>query len=199
MSDQPRDELDVAHQIVGPSQYEELLQMVNLGTGFYEDADLDLQMRSFRKGLVADIAFDGALWERAKEETKVKLADEGFEHYNSRTEDVEIFKPWAESDFCEDWEGGRTSGLKARGAKIWKSLAMPEEALSEKQAAAMAEKTGIQSFKPVYWRLLAAFHEATKSRGARTQDNFFGRVKKHLVPEDVDAEESSGGLFGGGF
>src|SRR6056297_2361555 len=86
MSDQPRDELDVAHQIVGPSQYEELLQMVNLGTGFYEDADLDLQMRSFRKGLVADIAFDGALWERAKEETKVKLADEGFEHYNSRTE-----------------------------------------------------------------------------------------------------------------
>ena len=56
---QPRDELDVAAEFVASSGYEELLQDLNIGTGNYSDEDLAMQMRSFRKGMVAAVAFDG--------------------------------------------------------------------------------------------------------------------------------------------
>lgn len=187
----PRDELDVANRFVESTNYDELLEMVNLGTGYYEDEELELQMRSFRKGLVADVAFDGALWERAKYETKVKLADEGFRHYNETESEPKVFRPF--EDVADDYSC-RSTGLVERGEEIWHDLAQPEEPLSEKQAAAMAEKTSVEAFKPVFWRMLAAYHEATKSKDARTQDNFFGRVKKNLV-EELGGD--SGGLLGG--
>jgi len=189
-NEQPRDELDVAHQFVKPTSYDELLQMVNLGTGYYEDEDLRLQMRSFRKGLVADLAFDGALWERAVYETKIKLADEGYSYYDKEREKVRGWTSYDEADL-ETYGGGRTAVLRERGEEIWGELAQPGTTLSEFQAAALQEKTGMQTFKPVFWRLLAAYHEASKSKGARTQDNFFGRVKKHML----EGEEPDSGML----
>lgn len=188
---QPRDELDVANQFVEPTSYDELLQEVNLGTGYYEDEDLRLQMRSYRKGLIADIAFDGLLWDRAVYETKIKLADEGFSWYNETREEPQHWKPYEE--VADEWEGGRTTALRERGEEIWDEMAQPDKALSDQQAAALSEKSSLQSFKPVFWRLLAAYHESSKSKGGRTQDNFFGRVKKRLV----DSEEQAKQLFGG--
>lgn len=184
---QPRDELDVANRFVQPTTYDELLQLVNLGTGYYEDEDLRLQMRSFRKGLVADLAFHGALWERAVYETKIKMADDGHSYFDPERGEKGTVRGWVafdELDGDHDYSGSRTKALQERGEEIWNDLARPGETLSKYQAAALQEKTGMQTFKPVFWRLLAAYHESSKSKGARTQDNFFGRVKKQLVEGD---------------
>jgi hypothetical protein len=192
----PRDELDVADEIVSPSTYEDLLQQVNLGTGVYDDEDVSMQMRSFRKGMIVDVAFDGVLFDRAIEETKIKLADNGFKHYNETREEVQVWDP-VDEDRVEDL--GRTKALRKRGEEIWDQLSAPAQPISDKQAAALAEFVGIDTMKPVFWRLLAAYHEASKSREGHTQDNFFQRVKKNLV-NDISADDGSSLPFrsGGG-
>jgi hypothetical protein len=194
---QPRDELDVAAEFVSSSGYEELLRDLNLGTGNYSNEDLAMQMRSFRKGMVAAVAFDGRLFDRAVYETKIKLADEG---YQFRDEDGAVFEyaPFDDIDPDDDdlddaedlaaEKGGRAPALRERGDKIWSRLAEPGAALSEAQAAALSQKVGIERFKPVFWRLMAVYHEGSKSRNARTQDNFFGRVKKHLVDDSTEGD-----------
>jgi hypothetical protein len=183
----PRDELDVANEIISPSTYEELLQEVNLGTGVYDDEDVSMQMRSFRKGMIVDVAFDDVLFKRAIQETKIKLADNGFAHYNEYEEEVQQWDP-IDDDLVE--ERGRTGALRYRGDEIWEALSEPGKAISEKQAAALAEFVGIDTLKPIFWRLLAAYHEASKSREGRTQDNFFQRVKKNLI-NDVSSSDGS--------
>lgn len=193
--DEPRDELDVANRFVAPTTYDELLEKVNLGTGFYQDEDISLQLRNFRKGLIADTAFDGRLWDRAVYETKIKLADEGFSWYNEHKDTVEHWPAFEELSENE-YEGGRTAALRERGDEIWSSLGDPHQALSDSQAAALSEKASLQTFKPVFWRLLAAYHEASKSKGARTQDNFFQRVKKVL--DDSSASQQSKNILLGG-
>jgi len=184
----PRDELDVANEIISPSTYEDLLREVNLGTGVYDDEDVSMQMRSFRKGMIVDVAFDDVLFKRAIQETKIKLADNGFSHYNEYSEEVQHWDPITD-DLVE--ERGRTGALRYRGDEIWEALSEPGKAISEKQAAALAEFVGIDTLKPVFWRLLTAYHEASKSREGRTQDNFFQRVKKNLIN---DVSNSDGGF-----
>jgi hypothetical protein len=189
-STQPRDELDVAAEFVSSSGYEELLRELNLGTGNYTSEDLAMQMRSFRKGMVAAVAFDGRLFDRAIYETKIKLADEGYQ-YRGDDETVLELPPFDELDDAEDLiaeNGGRAPALRERGEQIWSRLSEPGVALSDAQAAALSQKVGIDRFKPVFWRLMAVYHEGSKSRNARTQDNFFGRVKKHLVDDNSDAD-----------
>lgn len=194
---QPRDELDVASEFVTSSGYEDLLRELNLGTGNYSSEDLSMQMRSFRKGMVAAVAFDSRLFDRAVYETKVKLADEGYT-FSAEDDSIQEFAAFDELDESEvDEKGGRGPALRERGERIWSQLAEPEMALSDAQAAAVSEKVGIDRFKPVFWRLMAVYHEGSKSRHARTQDNFFGRVKKHLVDDSTD-EDIGGSLFGRG-
>lgn len=190
----PRDELDVASAFVTPTSYEEVLQEVNLGTGNYDADDIAMQMRSFRSGLVADVAFNSVLLKRAIYETKIKLADEGFAYYDEKEDKVKQWSAIDESD--ESDANGRTHALRERGEEIWDSLGRTNETMSQKQATALSKKVGIDRFKPVFWRMLAAYHEATKSRGARTQDNFFGRIKKRLT----ESPDDDGGWrpFGGG-
>lgn len=183
--DQARDELDVAHSIVGPTDYDELLERVQPGTSYYEDEDLRLQMRSFRKYLVTKVAFDTPLWERAVYETKIKLADEGFAYYDEANEEVKQWSAIEEDDETLQ-EHGRTTALQKRGDEIWSELGRPDQTLSEEQAAAMAEKSGIDVFRPIFGSLVAGYNEMSKSREGRTQDNFFGRVKKHFVESDDD-------------
>jgi hypothetical protein len=185
---QPRDELDVAAEFVSSSGYEDLLRELNLGTGNYTSEDLAMQMRSFRKGMVAAVAFDSRLFDRAVYETKIKLADEGYQY---RDEDEVLLEFDAFDDLDDDTvaeHGGRGPALRKRGEKLWSRLGEPGVALSEAQAAALSQKVGIERFKPVFWRLMAVYHEGSKSRNARTQDNFFGRVKKHLVDDSSEGD-----------
>lgn len=177
-SNGPQDDLDVAYSIVSSSEYNELLDQINFGTGYYEDAELKMQMRNVRKGLVADIAFSRTLREHAEQETKVKLADEGFRYYNDDLEKTKVWQAIHDMDAEDVDEGGRTSALLTRGAEIWEDLARPGYSLSIEQAAALDAKASMASFKPIFNHLAAIYHEQTKSKGARTQDNYFGRVKR---------------------
>jgi len=195
---EPKDELDVANEFVSSPAYDDLLNELNLGTGYYESEDHSMQMRSFRSGMVAFIAFDGILWHHAIQETKIRLADEGFRFHDAATDKVHSWKPvdevaGPENPFDDDerYQASRARKLRERGEEIWSKMSDPEMALSDKQAAAMSEKVGYDSFKPVFWRLVAAYHETSKSRGGRMQDNFFNRVKEHIVPD------SKSGLLGG--
>lgn len=184
----PRDGLDVAYHIIRSSEYSELLEQVNLGTGYYTDEDLAMQMRNLRKGLVADIAFSETLRKHAVQETKVLLAEEGFSFYDEQAEEV---KHWAPVDDANVAEHGRTHALLERGEEIWDALANPRYSLSIEQAAALEEKTSLDPFKPIFNHLAAGYHESTKSRGARLMDNFFGRVKRHEMDGDTDQDAHS--------
>lgn len=190
---EPRDDLDVAYSIIRSSEYSELLEQINFGTGYYSDEDLGMQMRNVRKGLVTEIAFSETLRKHAVQETKVKLADEGFQFYDTTLEEPKVWKPLSEADVDDH---GRTTALFKRGEEIWESLARPEYSLSIEQAAALEEKTSLDPFKPIFNHLAAVYHETTKSKGARTQDNYFGRVKHHKMEGDTD--ESQGRLLGRG-
>lgn len=182
----PRTELEAANEIIGPTSYEDLLQEVNLGTGNYDDDDISMQMRSFRSGLVAEIAFSEVIYERAIYETKIALAESGFTFYDEESSTV---KQWDPADL-EDADKPRYKLLQERAEEIWEEIGKNNEVLSEMQATALAQEVGIDEFRPVFWRMLAAYHETTKSRGGRTQDNFFGRVKKRLTDSDDDSGRS---------
>ena len=188
---EPRDDLDVAFSIIRSSEYSDLLEQINLGTGYYDDEDIAMQMRNVRKGLITTIAFSETLRKRAVQETKVKLADEGFRFYDEFKDEPRVWKPLSEDDIDER---GRTTALFERGDEIWEALADPEYALSVEQAAALDEKTNLDPFKPIFSHLAAAYHETTKSKGARTQDNYFGRVRRNVVEGDADDVDASGFL-----
>lgn len=189
---EPRDDLDVAYSIIRPSEYNDLLEQVNLGTGYYEDEDMAMQMRNIRKGIVTDMMFSETLRKRAIQETKVKLADEGFSFWNETKQEP---KTWLPLDDKHVDERGRTTALFERGEEIWSELADPKYALSVEQVAAIDEKTSLDPFKPIFHHLAAAYHESTKSKGARTQDNYFGRVKRRELQGDAD-EAAGGGFLG---
>lgn len=216
---EPRDDLDVAFSIIRSSEYNELLEQINFGTGYYGDEELRMQMRNIRKGLVTDIAFTETLRKYAEQETKVKLADEGFQFYHPDKEEVHVWRSLAEiqsgktdigGEFGksytdksdgETWtdrleEKGRTTVLQERGEAIWQDLSRPAYSLSVEQAAAMDAKTKMNAFKPIFNHLAAIFHEQTKSKGARTQDNYFGRVRRQVLQGEGD-NEAARKLLGG--
>jgi len=186
---EPRDSLDVAYSIIRSSEYSDLLEQINLGTGFYTEEDIAMQMRNLRKGLVTDIAFSESLRKRAVTETKVKLADEGFRFYDENRQEPRIWDSLTDEDVDER---GRTTALRERGEEIWDALADPRYSLSIEQAAALDEKTSIDPFKPIFNHVAAVFHETTKSKGARTQDNYFGRVRRHEMQGDTDEAAKNG-------
>ena len=185
---EPRDDLDVAYSIIRSSEYSDLLEQINLGTGYYDDEDIAMQMRSVRKGLVTDIAFSETLRKRAIQETKVKLADEGFSFYNEREDKAEVWRPLKDRDIDER---GRTTALFERGNEIWNKLSDSRYSLSIKQAAAIDDKTSLDPFKPIFNHLAAAYHETTKSKGGRTQDNYFGRVRRNEIEGDAETDTSA--------
>lgn len=200
---EPRDNLDVAYSIIRPSEYNDLLRQINFGTGYYEDEELALQMSNVRKGLVTDIAFAPMLRKHAEQETKVKLADEGFSYFDGSMNEPKVWEPL--DSVGGKWKRelekqGRTAVLFDRGEEIWQELADPEYSLSIKQAAALDSKASLSTFKPIFNHLAAMYHELTKSKGARTQDNYFGRVNRHEMAGEEPSERTRklfAGLRGG--
>lgn len=189
---EPRDDLDVAFSIIRSSEYSDLLEQVNLGTGVYADEDLAMQLRNIRSGLVMELSFSESLRKRAIQETKIKLADRGFAYYDEHADEV---KQWPAVTEEGTDEHGRTARLRERGDEIWEDLANPRYALSVEQVAAIDQMTGIDPFKPLPHHIAAAFHEATKSKGGRTQDNYFGRVRRNIVEGDAE-DVDTGGFLG---
>lgn len=184
----PRDELDLQHDLARQSSGNPLLSHTNLGTGHYTDDTLWQQIRSYRKGLFAYIAFGGMLTRRALYETKLKLGREGYRHYNEARQEVESYDPIEESDIDER-ESSWSAELE-RGEEIWTRLGEAPRPITEKQIAAVIKKTGVEPgrFLPVYWQMVSGRHDASKSLDAELLRDFL--TDKKFFEGDTDSEES---------
>lgn len=188
---EPRDELDMYSQILRSSGDNPLLENTNLGLGNYDESYKWQQIRSYRKGLYAYVAFSRILTQRAIHETKVKLAREGFSHYNEQKDKVEqwdSFNGTAENQ-------SRWVAEMERGESIWEELSSPRDALSTKQVAAIIKKTGISTeWVPIYWQMVSGRHEVSRSQDAELIRDLLTGIK-HL--REDGGSDSSGSLFGG--
>lgn len=174
----PNDELDMYGDLLQQSSANPLLQRTNLGQGNYDTDYLWQQVRSYRKGLFAYIAFSGVLSKRAIHETKIKLAREGFSHWNEEDKTVDQWGALDEDD-REDGESIWTAERR-RGEEIWQSLSDNETPLSEKQAAALLEKTDVsEEFMPIFWQMAAGRHEVSRSKDAELLRDMLTGIK-HL-------------------
>lgn len=183
-TDDMRDELDMYGQILSQSGNNPLLRDTNLGVGNYDDQYLWQQIRSYRKGMYAYIAFGRILSERAIEETKVKLGREGFRHYNETVDEVEKWDPVSDDD-VDDRESIWTTE-RERGKEIWQRIGDSRVPLTEKQAAAIMEKANIDDdWLPIYWEMVSGRHEASRSRDAELLRDLLTGIK-HLRGDSGD-------------
>jgi len=184
-SSQPSSELDLYDEAVHPTVSDDFLKQNNLGLGNYTEREMWQQVESFADGLFGDAAFANLLGERAIKETKRKLATEGISFLKEDGSQLE-FEPWDEKSKYDEGDYHRPrEAVRERGEEIWSRLddAMKREAIRE--------KVGADGWTPPQWRMLMMRHEGSRSKGARTLDNLFGRVQEHKVDEDsADALES---------
>jgi len=198
----PRDELEVYGQILASGQSNPLLRDADLGQGNYDDDYLWQQIRSYRKGLFAWIAFGNVLTERKIYETKMQLGEEGYNaFYDEVDADVQVWPPLDESEsypreVFPDAEGyfetqSRWNAIKDRGEELWQRLGEPDVHLSDKQLAAVVSKTGLsQEWMPIFWELVSGRHEASRSKNAELLRDALTGVK-----EMREQTESDGGLL----
>lgn len=189
----PRDELDMYSQILHQSGNNPLLKNTNLGVGNYDDQYLWQQIRSYRKGMYAYIAFGRILSQRAIHETKVKLGREGFRHYNEKTGEPQVWEGIDEDDVDEKKSSWTVE--RERGEEIWRSIGDARKPMTEKQAAAIMEKANIDDeWLPIYWEMVSGRHEASRSRDAELLRDMLTGIK-HLRGDSDD--EAAAGLLGG--
>lgn len=185
-----RDEADVYQQVLGSGTSNPLLRDADLGQGNYDDEYLWQQIRSYRKGLYAWIAFGNVLTERKIYETKMQLGDEGYNAFYDESEsDVQVWGALDEDDIPDD--RSRWNVVKERGEEIWQRLGEPDVMLSQKQLSAIQSKTGLsQEWMPIFWELVSGRHEVSRSRDAELLRDLMTGVK-HLREEGSD----EGGLL----
>ena len=190
----PRDELDLRSQIVEQSDGNPLLQQSNLGLGNYTETYLWQQVRSYRKGLYAYIAFGNVLTKRAIYETKMELGRDGYVHFDENQKEVAQWDPLSEDDVRDD-ESSWTAERR-RGKRIWDSLGEAPQPVTQKQVAAVIKKTGVEPGKwlPIYWQMVSGRHDVSRSLNAELIRDFLSDIK-HLRD---DAEgETTRSLLGG--
>lgn len=182
------DELGLQEQILSGSESNPLLRDTNLGLGKYDDDYKWQQVRSYRKGLFAWIAFGRVLTKRKLYETKYKLGRDGFNSiYDSSSMDVRTFEPLDDSDVSED-ESTWSAALEL-GRKRWQRLGEPDQVLSDQQLSAIMSKTGISDeWKPLFWELVSGRHEVSRSDEAELLRDALTGIK-HLRD---DSEEERG-------
>lgn len=192
--DAPRDELDMYQQILRPSQQNSILKTTNLGHGKYDDDYLWQQIRSYRKGLFAYIAFGDILSQRAVHETKVLLAREGFDFYDESRGEPKSFDPLREEDIDE-----RESSWNAElryGEEIWQRMGDWDQPLSKEQVAAVIDKTGVDTeWLPIYWQMVAGRHEASRSLDAELLRDMLTGIKHYR--QDESAADGLAQIMGG--
>jgi len=184
------DELGLQEQILSSSESNPLLRETNLGLGKYDTDYKWQQVRSYRKGLYAWIAFGRVLSKRQVYETIIKLGGEGYNSiYDVENDEFHAFDAIEESDVREDES---TWNAKLRlGRDRWQRLGHPEEILTDDQIAAMHEKTGIvEEWKPLFWELVAGRHEVSRSDDAELLRDALNGIK-----ELRQHDETGGGLL----
>ena len=186
--DQIRDELGLQEEILSSSESNPLLNETNLGLGKYDDDYKWQQVRSYRKGLYAWIAFGRTLEKRQLYETKIKLGEEGYNPtFDSRNVEVETWPPFDPESVDDDrslW-----NAKLERGRRIWRRLGDPERIITEEQASAIARKTNIvEDWKPLFWELVAGRHEVSRSEDAELLRDSLTGIKEL---RQNDGEEES--------
>jgi len=186
---QVRDELGLQEQILKSGGSNPLLDSTNLGLGKYDDDYKWQQVRSYRKGLYAWVAFGQALEKRKLYETKIKLGRDGYNPYYDEG-DVRVWNALDEDDVGDD-ESSWNAALE-RGREIWQRLGDPQEIITAEQVAAVASKTSIDDeWQPLFWELVAGRHEVSRSEDAELlRDSLTG------IKELRDNSADDGGLLG---
>lgn len=189
--DQFEDEYDVYQSASRPSKGDPILEETNFGMGNYDDDAFWQQVRSYRKGKVAELSFGGIMRAWALHETQARLAMEGFNYYDEESMEPKHWKAWA--DLSED-EREDYGSVLAYGASIWRDMEETNEALSGKQRVALEKKAGYTGdWRPLFYRMAQFRHEASRSRGGRLLDNLL----THVSSLRGDAEDIQD-LFTGG-
>jgi hypothetical protein len=186
---QIRDELGLQEEILSASQSNPLLNETNLGLGKYDDDYKWQQVRSYRKGLYAWIAFGRVLEQRQLYETKLKLGRDGYNPvYDESDGTVRTWAPLGESDYDGATQSSWSAALE-RGREIWQRLGSPDEVITAEQVAAVAAKTSItEDWKPLFWELVAGRHEVSRSEDAELLRDALTGIKELRNTEE--SEES---------
>lgn len=189
----PGSDLDLYDKVVDPEISEEFLRDNNLGTGNYSEGELWQQVESYGQGIFADAAFAGKLLERRIEETKRTLAREGAKVL---TEDVALtVTGWEdlsdeEKEELDEELQDRRRYIQEKKEELWSELDTDEK------VTLVEEISGVPDWMPPQLRMTLMRHEVSKSKGARTQDNLFGRVKEFQGDVKEAAQGALGGLGG---
>lgn len=191
----PEDELDLQKEVLDSSSIDPLLEEENLGTGNYHDSEMWQQVESYRNGLYATAAFQRILSERAKQESKTKLALRGWELSDPETNKVYEWDGWDDLTLekrREIWteklgqdvdDFDRRRWIRRYGEYVFSQLyeLREPERVFYPAVEAMQELSGWEGdWSPAHYRMLMTRHEVSRSRGARLLDNFFGRVKENI-------------------
>lgn len=188
----PRNPNELQGMLLSGARGNPLFDQVNLGQGNYSDDDFWQQIRAYRRGLYVYIAFGSTLEKRAIHETKVKLAREGYTHYNEEGNQVEQWQPLDADDVAED-ESSWEAELR-RGEEIWNSLGDNREVMTTKQAAAILKKTNADTdWLPVPWQMVVGRHEASRSREAELLRDLLTNPKKSIKSPEALMKALSGG------
>lgn len=192
----PTSELDVKDKIVSPDVYDEIAG--RMGTGNYDDEEYWRQTEAHKQSLFGEALFNRVLRDQVEYEAKYELGVRGWQFFDEeRSKDMKEFDGW------EDWNEseqerkarkvGRDETIRRRGEHIW--ILLPEE---ERVKVLEQYATASPAFLTPHTRMVEFRHEASKSRGARLMDNYFGRVRKLIGDKGVEKAKKSIFSRGGG-
>lgn len=187
-----RNALELKDKLVEGAGGNPLLEHVNLGQGNYKDTDYWQQIRSYRRGLFLHTAFANIISERAIKETKIKLGREGYNaQYNDLEEAVDQFDP-ANNKYDFDRADSPRQKILEHGNWIWERLGDPATPISEKQVAAILDKTGATlDWLPISWQMVLGRHEASRSRDAELIRDVLSNVRHIRTDGDGDGSGSA--------
>ena len=149
----PASSLDIYDEAVSGSS--ETSIDTNLGLGNYSPAEMYQQIQSYQKGMFADAALSRVILQRATLEAQI---GEGKEK-------------WRDLDESPRERKDKWTYIRRIGRTRWEAMDI------EQQKEAVQRHAGIpKDWTPPFFEMLAARHEATRSRKARLIDNLFGRV-----------------------
>jgi hypothetical protein len=174
---QPASQTEIYGEAVQPASSDEFLGDNNLGLGNYTESTYWQQIDSYQQGMYGDAAFARAIVARAIAQTKRRIAEPAWEQLSGDEQFYTDKREW----------------LDAKGDELWQQLE------PHQRRALLKKYTGIDSdWRPPFWRMLMARHEASRSIGARLIDNLFGRIKEE--ERTVKTPDDGGGLLrsGGG-